>query len=360
MLLTGEGRMKIMVLAEAPGEQEDAKGTQLIGKAGQLLREALRTHKIDLDRDCRKTNAVRCRPPENRRPTQQEIAACAGHIWEEIEKTKPKVLLLLGQVAVESFLLGRVTDVDTIGKWRGLIIPDQKAGCWVCPTFHPSYILRSREGRAIRGRTEPELTAEERVFRIDLMNAIDMLAVPFPVAPVPKLIGFADAKMGGTLAIDYETTGLKPYRRGHKIVSVGVSDGEWATSFPLAGGLAPGWKKLLADPDVRKVGHNIKFEHQWAARCLGVETQGWVWDTMLAAHMIDNRRHFCGLKHQVYANFGVTTWANEVGGELKADGAHAFNSLKDNPPSRALLEYNALDAFWTMRLYRQQRKAFYK
>ena len=69
MPVTGEGRLKILILAEAPGEQEDAQNTQLIGPAGQVLRKTLAGFGVDLDRDCRKTNAVRCRPPGNRRPT---------------------------------------------------------------------------------------------------------------------------------------------------------------------------------------------------------------------------------------------------------------------------------------------------
>src|SRR3990167_7733579 len=75
MPYTGEGRKKILVVAEAPGRKEDEKGTQLIGQDGQLLRQTLKQLDIDLDWDCWKTNAVICRPPNNITPKEEQIEA---------------------------------------------------------------------------------------------------------------------------------------------------------------------------------------------------------------------------------------------------------------------------------------------
>jgi len=360
MPVTGEGRMKILVIAEAPGEQEDEQNIQLIGQAGQLLRAALAKYGVDLDRDCRKTNAVRCRPPENRKPTRNEIAACQPHIWDEIKTNQPKMILVLGQVALESFLLDRIHGIGTIGRWRGFIIPDQKAGCWICPTFHPSYILRSRKGHT-RGRSRPVLSATELVFGLDIKAALEKVKETFPVMPIPETLSSDQldfpsmARVGQMIAIDYETTGLHPYRRGHQIVSTGVCWGDKAVAFPMFPEIARQWKKVLADPQIKKIGHNIKFEHQWAQHCLGVETEGWVWDTMQAAHILDNRKHISGLKHQAYLVLGVPDWSKDVNFDSDANG---FNTLKQSGATEELLKYNALDAFHTFHIYLRQRKLF--
>ncbi len=364
MPVTGQGRMKILIVAEAPGQEEDKQNTQLIGPAGQLLRDILAEFGIDLDRDCRKTNAVRCRPPDNRRPANQEIIACQPHIWEEIKEHPPKLILLLGQVAVESFLSGRVKSPGQIGRWRGFVIPDQKAQAWVAPTFHPAYILRSREGGAIRGRVQPILAIEERVFMDDMERALTHLKKPFPVAPTPKIrigtdlhkeIACDDIFHGVKLmAVDFETTGLRPWeRKEHRIISCGMCWGKEAISFPVNENTVGTLRSLLMANWIKRVAHNCKFEMQWAAQYLGVETRGWVWDTMLAAHILDNRRHICGLKHQVYLNFGVEDWSGKI--DFEGDGSN-YNEY--DKPTDELLQYNALDAFWTFQLYKKQRALF--
>jgi len=363
MPVTGQGRMRILIVAEAPGQEEDKQNTQLTSPAGQVLRDALAEFGIDLDRDCRKTNAVRCRPPDNRRPTNQEIIACQTHIWDEIKEHPPKLILLLGQVAVESFLSGRVKSPGQIGRWRGFVIPDQKAQAWVSPTFHPSYILRSKEGRAIRGRVQPILAIEDRVFMDDLENALAHLRRPFPVAPAPNVrilrgnqITSDIHLMAGTeIAIDYETTGLRPWqRKDHRIVSVGVAWDGGAFSFAMSPVVAPLWKELLANPLIKKVGHNIKFESQWSTYYLGVETRGWIFDTMLASHLLDNRRGICGLKHQVYLNFGIEDWS----GGIEFDEDEENNVRSPYEPTEELLKYNALDALHTFNLFKKQRALF--
>lgn len=362
MPVTGRGEAGVLIIAEAPGATEDLKNTQLIGDAGKVLRRALAELGVDLDRDCRKTNAVRCRPPENRRPLPQEITACAPHIWNEIKEHPPKVIILLGDVALRSFLLGRWVP-KSIGQFRGFTIPDQKAGCWVLATFHPSYILRSQQGREIRGKATMMTSPEELIFKQDLARAIGMVNERFPIAPTPQWVEDWTIKQGDETAIDYETTGLRPYRKGHRIVSLGLSDGKWMFALPMSLDFARKWKLSLQAPRLLKIAHNMKFEHQWAAHCLGVETQGWIWDTMIAAHVLDNRgdgendeRHnegITGLKLQVYLNFGVERWEPET--RFKPG---EFNDWKDREPSQKDLRYNALDSFWTKQLANKQRRLF--
>lgn len=362
MPVTGQGQMKTLVIAEAPGEQEDQKGIQLIGPAGQVLRHVLAEFGLDLDRDCRKTNAVRCRPPNNRKPTAREVQTCQPHIWEEIKTHPPKLILLLGQTALESFLLGHwKKEVGQIGRWRGFTIPDQKAECWVCPTYHPSYILRSQQGREIRGKAGDSV--EEIFFLHDIENALKHLREPFSIFTIPEpeiyVTPIDSIHVRNHIAIDYETTGIKPFRTGHRIVSCGVcgDDGK-PFAFPMEDKMFVVWRAILKDRDVSKIAHNMKFEHQWARHCLGVETAGWEWDTMLAAHVLDNRRGITSLKFQAYVNFGVADYAGNIQDTFDSDGGDGFNVLKGTAPTEELLRYNALDAFFCYKLMEKQRDRF--
>ena len=358
MPVTGKGQMGILVIAEAPGEHEDARNVQLIGPAGQVLRTFLSEYGVDLDRDCRKTNAVRCRPPANRKPTNVEIEACQQHIWDEIKEHPPKVILLLGQVALDSFLLDRVRDVGAIGRWRGFAIPDQKTRCYVVPTFHPSYILRSREAKTRRTATSTVLSAEERVFGLDIEKALSLVKRHFPVTPTPVIADEWTIKKGDTIAFDYETTGLRPYRKGHRIVSVGISNGEWCYAGEMTNDFARKWKFALQAEDIKKTAFNMKFEHQWGLWCLGVETRGWVWDPMIAAHIVDNRRGICSLEFQTYITLGVETWKTETAGTFD-ENEDGFNQYKNEHPTPDLLRRNALDAYYTFLLFPKQWYGFY-
>jgi len=105
---TGEGKKEILVIAEAPGKNEDEQGIQLIGKAGQKLRDELDYFGLDLDADCWKMNAIFCRPPNNRTPDNKEIGFCRPKVIKTIKKLKPKKILLLGKTAIISFFGVRI------------------------------------------------------------------------------------------------------------------------------------------------------------------------------------------------------------------------------------------------------------
>ena len=127
MKVTGNGEKGILVVAEAPGRTEDERGEQLIGEAGQVLRKVLGKQGIDLDIDCWKTNAVCCRPPNNKTPSKLQIKCCRSRLERVLKKKKPKLIILLGGVAIESFIGNRLSEtVGGINRWRGFVVPDQR------------------------------------------------------------------------------------------------------------------------------------------------------------------------------------------------------------------------------------------
>ncbi|MDJ0735373.1 MAG: uracil-DNA glycosylase [Nostocaceae cyanobacterium] len=133
----GNPQASIMVVGEAPGENEDQTGLPFVGRAGQLLDKILASVKLDTEKDVYICNIVKCRPPGNRTPTTEEIAACKPYLLEQIRLVDPKIILLTGATAVK----GVTGDKRGITKIRGQWMEWEERLCM--PIFHPSYLLRN-------------------------------------------------------------------------------------------------------------------------------------------------------------------------------------------------------------------------
>ena len=138
----GDPQARLMVIGEGPGAQEDASGLPFVGRAGQLLDQMLASVGIDANREAYICNVVKCRPPENRKPTPLEMAACRPWLLRQIVAVDPAVILLTGATALEGVLgvKGGITQLR--GRWQqGKEEP--LTGRWLLPIFHPSYLLRN-------------------------------------------------------------------------------------------------------------------------------------------------------------------------------------------------------------------------
>jgi len=362
MEMGGEGERGILVMAEAPGAEEDRDGTQLVGKVGRYLEKKMDLQGISLHDDCFKINAVNCRPPKNREPTPLEIECCRPKVWKCITENKPKFTLLFGQAAVESYIGHRYsrTKIGKIGTWRGWIIPDRTTRSYVFPMYHPSYATRNRG------------EIEEKVFLRDLNTALNFInmnpgTINTGTGTCPMVLFDPDTILERleyvydecpVISFDYETTGIKPQADGHEIVccGVGLSD-KVGFAFPLTlPRVQKAWKKILRSKSIRKVCHNKKFESIWSKEILGVWPNNIIWDTMLMAHYLDNRPGISSLKFQSYVNFGVVGYDQEIDPFLrsKEKSANSFNRVKE-APQKKLLEYCATDAILTLKLYHKQQ-----
>ena len=138
----GNPQARLMVIGEGPGAQEDELGQPFVGRSGQLLDLMLESVGIHSNPDAYVCNIVKCRPPENRKPTALEMAACRPWLDQQIALVDPQVILLAGATAVEGLLgiKGGITKLR--GQWRqgegGSL-----EGRWLMPIFHPSYLLRN-------------------------------------------------------------------------------------------------------------------------------------------------------------------------------------------------------------------------
>lgn len=134
----GSPDAKILFVGEAPGEEEDERGSPFVGKSGSLLNEGLRKAGISRD-ETFITNVVCCRPPGNRNPSEEETQACSKYLKEQMEILKPELVVVLGKVAAETLLGREVKITKENGKLDFL-----DDGTVVLMVLHPAYVLRNQ------------------------------------------------------------------------------------------------------------------------------------------------------------------------------------------------------------------------
>lgn len=137
----GKPNSKLMLIGEAPGYNEDMQGKPFVGKAGQLLDKIFASVGLTRKEHVYICNTIKCRPPENRNPLPEEKEACREYLKAQIDIIRPQIILLCGNVAVQS-ILGNVGGITRIrGKWfEG---NDFVHYAKLMPIFHPSYLLRN-------------------------------------------------------------------------------------------------------------------------------------------------------------------------------------------------------------------------
>lgn len=361
---TGSARPLVYILGEAPGAEEDKAAEQFVGDSGRILRSALPE---DYESITRWNNTIRCRPPQNREPSPLETQCCRKSIEEDIEATKPKLILLMGAVP-----LRWATGLTKIQALRGRLMPVRigKHECYALASLHPDYILRNR-----RTRNGPAWT---RVFEKDLIRAYELAEsldtepfIPKPeeyyegvecleTADLTRLkVMLDEALTWDEVTIDIETNGERPYFKDARILSFSISCFEKTFAFPYKHSQTPWSKKdlksvfkLIYDfliASKRKWAHNLNFELEW----LYVEF-GWsvVWetqwgDTMAQAYVLDEREGAKSLD---------SLCVEYMGFQLKSISNIDRKNL-DKAPLPDVLRYNALDAKYTWPLisFQQQR-----
>lgn len=131
----GNRKARIMFIGEAPGEQEDLQGKPFVGPAGKLLDDMLSI--IDLDRSsCYIANIVKCRPPMNRDPSDEERNACIDYVRKQTMLIKPQVIVCLGSVAAKAIIDPDFRITKSHGKWI------DRNDVWITAIYHPSALLR--------------------------------------------------------------------------------------------------------------------------------------------------------------------------------------------------------------------------
>lgn len=132
---SGNKTADLMFIGEGPGADEDAQGIPFVGKAGKLMNMAFQGIGIKRE-EVYIANVVKCRPPNNRNPEDDETKACLDYLRNQVILVKPKIIVLLGNIALKNILGKEYGITSARGKWV------EKNGIMYMPTFHPAALLR--------------------------------------------------------------------------------------------------------------------------------------------------------------------------------------------------------------------------
>jgi len=161
----GNTNASIMFIGEAPGEQEDLQGLPFVGPAGKLL-DLLLEALCFKPEDYYIANIIKCRPPNNRLPFEEEAEACIQHLRNQVLLVKPKIIVCLGGTAVK-YIVNREAKVTQIrGQWI-----DKKNFC-IMPTFHPAALLRDDSKRILMWNDF--IKVRQKLYSSHSVNAVNL------------------------------------------------------------------------------------------------------------------------------------------------------------------------------------------
>ncbi len=353
----GEGRRRVLIVADHPDRDADREGVPFAGRVGDVLRHELRRIDVDLRRDCWSMYATSCHNAGDADP-KTPVTDCRPLVLGAIKRLDPLVVILVGNWAVKS-VIGHLwkEKCGLLSRWAGWQIPAHKPNVWVCPTYDPHDMLEDS--------CDPVTKVD---FRQHLEAAFSLTQRPWDGPPPDyesrvEVIADADEAAArlrrytaGIIAYDYETTCSKPEGPGSEIACASVCwEGKETIAFPYRGrgAVRAALRDVLQNPDVACVASNIDMESRWTRKHMGIEVANWYWDTMLAAHAIDPRGDedrrtsdgISGLKFQAFARLGVPAYNDHIEPFLIPDerGGYALNRIREVKPY-LLMKYCGLDA----------------
>jgi DNA polymerase len=156
----GNSEADLMFVGEAPGADEDARGEPFVGRAGQLLTDIIERGMGISRADVYICNVIKCRPPDNRNPEPDEVAACEPFLMRQIDLVRPRAIVALGAFAVQALLRVKTPISRLRGNWQ------EVRGVKLMPTFHPAYLLRS--------------PGEKRLVWQDIQEVMKLLGMELP------------------------------------------------------------------------------------------------------------------------------------------------------------------------------------
>ena len=370
----GKGEKGIVVVL--PLLQDVEQGQGLVN----IVRSKLRQVGVDLNRDCILTGTVDCLYPVYMEPKINDIKCCYSKKLDLLSDLKPKIILLMGESTI-SFFYGcdvyrrsgcSSTKGGLLGmqSLRGKVIPDKVLKAWVLHTYSP---------------VEIDNETFERVFDLDLkvfgllVNDVRLEKPDFSFMENPgniiTLTKFEDVMSllddiytaADGFSFDYETSSFRYYENIHSVhmISMAFSNKKayvfpfemddingkpWWNTYQMTK-IAARWRDVLRS-SAPKNAHNIKHEEKVSKYLFGVNVNNWSWDSMLAAHVLDESKGVKGLKQQVFFNWGIT-YGSEINSYLKAQ-PHRRNNFENAPFKESAL-YCGRDSMFTHALSTKQK-----
>jgi len=331
----------ILVLGEAPGEEEDYADKAFVGQSGKLIRRVIPGRELSR---CAFQNVVRCRPQDNQTPSPADAHACSIHLEDDVADFDFRAILGVGSVPLARYLPGQA-----ITRVHGCHFPVQIGDrvMWYMPVLHPSFVLRSGGDG---GPHFPHLMADTK----RLFEGLDSWGKPQIIRPNPDdvlyprsyndvLAILAAMDLSAPLGLDIETTGLYFAHRQAEILTAAVSDGTINMAWPIMhpeGRTDWGLRALLHIAEGNGwVAHNAAFELIWmidqAARAGIPFKPAPFHDSMACGRIYYQRATILNLEVMSHLALGHS---------FKEEGANLNKNRMAEEPLDRVLTYNGIDA----------------
>ena len=338
MKTAGKGKKGILFVLPPVSESEDESSTFLNHTYGKWLRQILQQQGIDPLRDCWFTSSLICHTPKF---DNTHVDNCRYMLSKEIDRLQPKVIVPIGDEAIRSVItLASNTNAGTINRWIGWRIPSQVYNAWICPTHswagekEDSLILRRLKAHILGSlalekhpwQTVPNWT--EQVHQLSEKKAVKF---------INRL-----TKSNEPFAFDYETSALKPEGPASDIVSAAITiQGKVTAAFAWNRAVATAVRPLMMNK-AYKIAANCKFEDRWTRVKLKTPVKNWAWDTMQAAHCLDNREQITSVSFCAFVYLGFPEYDSHIKPYLYSSSSYEPNNI-NQITLKDLLQYNGLD-----------------
>lgn len=401
----GKGEDGVLILASHPTSTEDNGKRVFSSRVYDELYELRGKDGIPdkLAESCWLGYVVPANLTDKQEKETNRLKCCRLRVERLVAELRPRVIICLGlwptSLLVSSRASGRMNGLKP-SEFFGKCIPDRKYNCWICPTYGTDML---------KWKEYADDGAIHLYFRRHVANAFAHKDVPLPEIPdgwrighdrnesvllLKEVLDKADNGLLGAggdgvvdIAFDYEATGLKPHRDGHKITHVSVAwreeGGYRSIGVPFYGDDAEFvslWQRLLFHDGLKLVAHKCDYEITWTRFRSGLHNgkgewlreDRWSWDSCVAAHVLDNVQKV-NLKFHTYCELGVLgydadadeylqpcdtdpTYGKGPKDDKSRPSCNAFNGLKDNPflPQDKICEYCAKDSLYTLVLRDRQ------
>lgn len=354
MAMDGNFTEEILFIGEAPGAEEDVKGIPFVGKSGKYLRRFAG----ELGVSCAYTNALRCRPPNNKPPTVRQQKYCRPFLDSDIIQSPARVIVLLGNTPLKS-----ITNRSGITEWRGRVLHKEWGDVerTIIPTFHPAYLLRGV-------RLE-----DKQLWVQDLGHAANIVEGVRPkpadhdftyllVDTVEKAEEmFEHLRRVGRCAFDLEFDSLKAFQPHNRILVASFAVEKTAYALPLLHPEAPFsheelyrvldmFEEFVTDPEMLKVGANIKIDALITRTGLGCRLEGVDGDVGLMSRVLNSMPGRHGLKTLAAKHLNMWDYENTLQAYIEdhGDADPDVGGTYANIPLEILWLYAAKDAAVTL------------
>ena len=329
---------EFVVIGECPGKEECIEGRPFIGSSGQLLMKTFSLFGMKR-KDISILNAMMCPkyPSDSRQEVERAVKQCKNNVLKALSMLKPKVVVLLGELAMYSLL-----NKKKISKFRGISI--EHGEYTIIPTFHPAYVLRNCK-KNYPHIPVTEMNEVEKLFYMDLKHAVNLYKGNNDVKVDYSKVHLPEGKI---VAFDIETENLLVAHTKGKVLAISLADKDRVYSTEVKNNrLKKKVKEILEDESIKKIVHNRPFDELVCLNNLNCEVRGRVFDVMTMAHIVDENLISYSLEH--LAN--VYTQHHNIKDIVERDRTNLSSLSTDK-----LLRYVSLDAKVTAEVFHVLKK----